>query len=277
MNTKQLEDWLRQHPHLEELARLHHRIEEILQELDEDEISLPELSELTQDALPVLHRQHLAPQFFTQAGASLRQLMERLPDPGLPQGLNHQCQLVQERFQQAPAEAEEVITKQVEGGHAQGNEGGEQVFFRFFSWMILRKFLLPLRDLVQERLEQQDIPLWQEPYCPFCGHGPALAQLKSTRGGRRRHLVCGSCGLTWGYQRTGCPYCGTNEQDQQAILELKEGSLRIDLCKQCKGFLKTIVSAKNAEILALDWTSLHADALAVEQGWQRRADSLYSL
>jgi FdhE protein len=62
------------------------------------------------------------------------------------------------------------------------------------------------------------------------------------------------------------------------ILELeREERFRIDVCRDCNGYLKTYTGEGEGELLLADWTTLHLDILAGREGFQRRADSLYEI
>jgi FdhE protein len=105
-----------------------------------------------------------------------------------------------------------------------------------------------------------------------------MAQLRRTGKGRERYLSCGCCGTRWNYQRTGCPFCGNPDQDKLEILELEEEKdFRIDVCHSCNGYLKTYTREGDEDLLLADWSTLHLDVLARQQGLQRRSNSLYEL
>lgn len=282
MSPVKLEELLLRHPHLEELARLHERIEQAMQSVEAN----PCVAEgpVPDDPLPLLLHHHLEPTFFAQSGDALRHLVTSLPADDLPAQFNQQCLLLHERLRQSPEEAARLIEEVVgagpracpSSGRTQGfaPTAAEDSLIRFLARTVLRKLLRPWREELELRLEHED---WSQPVCPLCGSGPAMAVLKSTRSGRQRLLVCGCCGMRWPWLRLGCAFCGNEEHCQLSMLELEDEVFRLDLCHQCKGFLKTCLSAGDEELLLADWTTLHLDALALAQGWQRRADSLYAL
>lgn len=216
----------------------------------------------------------------TQAGEALCQLLEAMPAQGLPAQFSEQC----ERLRQSPEEAVQMIADIVgtdprvcpdAEGQAQGSVPTEiDGLARFFVWKVLAALLQPWRELLESCLEELN---WQKAQCPLCGAGPAMAQISRSKKGSIRQLICGCCETRWPYQRLGCPYCGMTEAAQLAILELEDAPLRIDTCAQCQGFLKTYTSSGEEAVMLADWTTLHLDALAMQRGWQRLADSLYSL
>jgi FdhE protein len=146
---------------------------------------------------------------------------------------------------------------------------------RYLSWIALERVLRPW---IVSFAEWRSDTLWGRPSCPICGSLPTMAQLKRTNKGRERFLSCGCCRSRWSYQRTGCPLCGNLDQDKLEILELEqEKDFRIDVCRSCNGFLKTYTREGDEDLLLADWSTLHLDVLAGQQGLQRRANSLYEL
>ncbi len=57
----------------------------------------------------------------------------------------------------------------------------------------------------------------------------------------------------------------------------QEENFRIDVCRECNGYIKTYLSEGDEDILLADWSTLHLDVIASQQGLQRRANSLYEL
>ncbi|MGR0482745.1 MAG: formate dehydrogenase accessory protein FdhE [Candidatus Electronema sp. V4] len=281
MRPVKLEELLLRHPHLEELARLHECLEEALAEAGP--CTCPPADRGGSQS-PLLRHQGLDASLLTQAGEVLRQVLEALPAALLPTPFLDQCCQLRERLRQSPEEAalaiETVLTECRGGSRTALTVAQESPLLVFFIWKILTKLLAPWREDLEQRLPEL---AWDEPICPFCGSGPAMAMLKSTRSGRQRLLVCGCCGMRWPWLRLGCAFCGNEEHSQLAMLELEDEVFRLDLCHQCKGYIKTYIGNDAVEAVhepplqLADWTTLHLDALALAQGWQRRADSLYAL
>ncbi|WP_417909890.1 formate dehydrogenase accessory protein FdhE [Candidatus Electronema sp. PJ] len=271
MSPVKLEELLLRHPHLEELARLHECLEEALAEAGPP-------AGRGGSQLPLLRHQGLDTALLIQAGEVLRQVLEALPVALLPTPFLDQCGQLRERLRQSPGEAalaiETVLTECRGGSRTAPAVVQESSLLTFFIWKILTKLLAPWREDLEQRLPEL---AWDKPLCPFCGNGPAMAMLKGTRSGRKRLLVCGCCGMRWPWLRLGCAFCGNEEHSQLSMLELEDEVFRLDLCHQCQGFLKTCLRADADELVLADWTSLHLDALALAQGWQRRAASLYAL
>ena len=52
---------------------------------------------------------------------------------------------------------------------------------------------------------------------------------------------------------------------------------RIDLCRACKGYVKTYVGEGEEDLFLSDWSTLHLDLLAVRRGFRRLGASLYDI
>ncbi|MBE8950632.1 MAG: formate dehydrogenase accessory protein FdhE [Quinella sp. 3Q1] len=105
---------------------------------------------------------------------------------------------------------------------------------------------------------------WQENYCPICGRRPVMAQLKKFNDGRERRLLCGGCRTLWSWRRVGCPYCGNENLERIHILELDK-KMRLDVCDECRAYLKTYTDEDEENIYLRDWATLHLDLLAEEK------------
>ncbi|MBM4061426.1 MAG: formate dehydrogenase accessory protein FdhE, partial [Planctomycetes bacterium] len=117
---------------------------------------------------------------------------------------------------------------------------------------------------------------WGRRQCPTCGALPAMAQIVAEATSSRRLLACGLCGTRWSYRRIGCPFCGTEAAEHLGILAVDDDErLRIDVCRQCKGYLKTYAGEGDEELFLSDWPTMHLDVLAHEQGFVRAGSSLY--
>ncbi len=281
-----MEQWTEAHPHLAELARLHRCLEEaftdavgvppcVHPDAAEGQAQVPAPTAAAKDELPLLLHHRLDAAFLTQAGGALLRLMEALPAEGLPAPFLQECVHLRERLGQSATEAvlavETILT---------GCRGGSRTaptvspLLAFLIWKLLTKLLASWREDLEQRLPEL---AWEEPICPLCGAGPSMAQLVRTSTGRKRLLVCGCCAMRWEYKRIGCPHCGNEEQSQLSIIEPEDEPFRIDCCQQCKGYIKTYTGKDGDGLMLADWSSLHLDALAMQQGWQRQAESLYSL
>jgi FdhE protein len=57
----------------------------------------------------------------------------------------------------------------------------------------------------------------------------------------------------------------------------REESFRIDHCNECNGYIKTYLAEGDEELFLADWSTLHLDVIARQQGFERKANSLYEL
>jgi FdhE protein len=165
----------------------------------------------------------------------------------LPAEFKEQCKELDTQLKLEPSLAAKLVKNEAEAG-------GIAVLF---VQLAVRKLLQAHQARLTEVLDEAG---WQESYCPTCGAQPTLAQLKKTKSGRVRYLVCSSCHSKWHYKRIGCPYCGDSEQEHMSILEAEEESeLRLDICNSCNNYLKTYVDEGMEDIALQDWASLHMD------------------
>jgi len=140
---------------------------------------------------------------------------------------------------------------------------------QFFSLYLAR----PFRQQAARRLwDETWAGLWQEGYCPVCGHGPALGRLIGGSG--RRRLWCCGCNTSWPFARIACPFCQCHVQDQLGYLTVNEfPSCRIYVCDRCRRYLKTIVCPEE-ESAGDDWdydrdyfSTVVLDPIALGEGY----------
>ena len=94
------------------------------------------------------------------------------------------------------------------------------------------------------------------------------------RRGRGRQLACGCCRTRWTFKRVACPFCANEDANRLGVLELEgEPGLRLDVCEECKGYVKTYTGTRDLELVLSDWPTLHLDVLARERGYERRGAS----
>jgi FdhE protein len=105
-----------------------------------------------------------------------------------------------------------------------------------------------------------------------------MGTLVSIAEGRGRQLACGCCRTRWAFKRVACPFCGNEDANRLGVLELdQEPELRLDVCEECKGYVKTYTGTRDLELVLSDWPTLHLDVLARDRGYERRGASLYEL
>ncbi|MDI9569927.1 MAG: formate dehydrogenase accessory protein FdhE [Pseudomonadota bacterium] len=110
---------------------------------------------------------------------------------------------------------------------------------------------------------------WAEGYCPICGKEPKIGEIKEEEG--KRYLFCNQCGIEWPFLRIKCPFCGNEEQQTLAYFTVEDDErYRVDVCNECKRYIKIVDFRKTKEEANLDIediTTLHLDMLAAEEGY----------
>jgi FdhE protein len=112
---------------------------------------------------------------------------------------------------------------------------------------------------------------WEEGRCPVCHAVPSLAFLTPEEG---RTLSCSYCSTRGKWHRIGCPHCENRDARKLEIIEIEqEKGFRIDICNECKSYLKTTGAGLLKEYSAdlLDIISLPLDILAQNRGYKRRS------
>jgi FdhE protein len=116
---------------------------------------------------------------------------------------------------------------------------------------------------------------WWKGYCPICGSEPFMAEMKNEGGAEgARFLVCSSCGYEWRFNRLKCPFCeNANHEKLRYFYAEKEGkAYRIDVCDNCKRYIKTIDTRELGEdVIPLieDAGTLYLDVLAQKEGYTK--------
>ncbi|MEJ2363160.1 MAG: formate dehydrogenase accessory protein FdhE [Deltaproteobacteria bacterium] len=124
-----------------------------------------------------------------------------------------------------------------------------------------------------------DLDRWRYGYCPICGGLPAIAALIGEEG--KRVGLCSFCGHLWNLLRLSCPFCGTDKQaDLRYFFAEGDDLYTVQVCEQCKGYLKVVDTRKGGDPKALavdDVVTAHLDLLAEKEGYQRKAPRLWGI
>jgi FdhE protein len=127
----------------------------------------------------------------------------------------------------------------------------------------------PALNLSAEQLStylDPDHPI-EKDYCPVCGSLPGLSILE---GEGQRFLYCHFCWQKWPVKRLRCPFC--ENQDSHSLRYFyseSEIGYRVDVCDQCKKYIKTIDLRKITHPFyppLEQVTTLHLDIKAKEMG-----------
>ncbi|MGB5423747.1 MAG: formate dehydrogenase accessory protein FdhE [Desulfobacterales bacterium] len=109
---------------------------------------------------------------------------------------------------------------------------------------------------------------WEKGYCPVCGTFPGLAVLDHDG---RRLLHCSFCWTTWPAKRIFCPFCEkTGGKNFHTFYSEQEKDLRVDVCDDCKKYLKTVDTRATERIIYPPMeqiASLHLDINARQKGY----------
>jgi len=136
----------------------------------------------------------------------------------------------------------------------------------FLAQVALRPSLYALRDAASDRIDKEQ---WNYGYCPVCGSEPDMACFAKTG---KRYLHCELCGQEWAYHRLKCPFCQNEEHKTLGYFEAEqEEGLRVDFCRQCMKYLKSVdkrVFEEAAPMELENLATIHLDMLANEHGFK---------
>jgi len=267
--------WVEAHPYLEPLARFETVVADSAARTSLPEIdATPRESAATDHSagIPLLRGRSARVQL-AAAAEVLAQLAAQVAGSLLPPDMVVPCRQLEEVLIR-PQESLRAVEWLVNGsaGEPVATDPG---LLRLLGWAAVRR-VVPRASGNSEML--RDVTDWGRAQCPTCGSLPGMAQLVRESGTSVRWLACGCCRTRWRYRRIGCPFCGTVAPEHLAILELEdEERLRIDVCGQCKGYLKTYTGEEDEDLFLSDWPTLHLDIIARERGFERVGASLYEI
>lgn len=276
MSAPTQQAWLEAHPYLDAIARLQRIIEEAGARGDGPGVAEPKWDRYAADfarGVPLLRSDAAGFDPAPAAAEVLRRIVDRLAEAELPDTLAAEVRALRDGFSAAPEAPLETVRALVAA--KPDDEAPTSGVLAYLGWAALAHALAPiLPSYAAWRADDQ----WGRPTCPTCGAAPVLGQLVEEEAGRRRLLACGRCHTRWPWKRLACPFCTTELPEKLAILEIEgEGGFRIDVCDNCKGYVKTYAAEGNESFLLADWTTLHLDVLARDRGYERKGASLYEI
>lgn len=268
-------DWLGANPYLAGIARFQAIVEEALARAP-DRLARVERWEAwraeAEAGVPILRSRSAGVDFAPAAAATLGDLVEALAGAPVPERVAASLHEVREHLLLQRGGRDRAIAWIAAGAGADGapeNAG----LVKLLAWTAARRVLAPI-----SREAGQQVERWGRGHCPTCGALPAMAQLVEGEGGRPRLLACGCCGTRWRHRRIGCPYCDSEAPDSLGILEVEgDVPLRLDVCRECMGYLKVYTAEGDEETFLADWPTLHLDLAAANHGFRRLGSSLYDL
>jgi FdhE protein len=135
-----------------------------------------------------------------------------------------------------------------------------------------------LNSNVEQLKGNANIKNWLKGYCPICGSLPQISEIK---GEGQRYFVCSFCSFQWPGERLKCPFCENTDHDKlHYFYEENKEAHRVDLCDNCKQYIKTVDSRKldyEPELVLEDIVTIHLDILASEKGYKRPVPSPFGL
>jgi FdhE protein len=181
----------------------------------------------------------LAPEHLVADDQALAELFDQIGHivaerrPELAEALAGIRGWLDERRDQIGALAVEYLR---EGRVREGEEAGLDGYLLTFIFInALRPFL---RAQAQALASWVDDSVWYRGRCPICGGEPDVAALERESG--RRRLLCSRCDSEWAFRRVGCPFCGNDDPHQLAYYPSDDKVYRLNVCEQCRRYLKTI-------------------------------------
>ncbi|OQA33553.1 MAG: formate dehydrogenase accessory protein FdhE [Betaproteobacteria bacterium ADurb.Bin341] len=268
--------WIQTHPYLESIARFHHLLVQATGTRVTFE-AMPAWQDYAEDyrnGTPLLRSKSLNLDYAAASGEALAILVDKVLAAEVPERLAENCRQLH-NILTSPEERMSAIEWVVSGVPFTRAPPDPGVLL-LLGWSAVASVLTPVIEAFSCWRNEED---WGRGYCPTCGAAPVMAQIVPGEAGSQRFLFCGFCGTRWKYRRIGCPYCGNEISPRLGILEAEgeEGLLRIDVCEECRGYVKTYTGHGEETLFLADWTTLHLDILARERGFKRQGDSLYEI
>lgn len=143
----------------------------------------------------------------------------------------------------------------------------EKQVLGFITYNSLKPSLCACADQLSAYLNKNEP--WLKGYCPVCGSAPILSSLE---GEGARSLICSFCWHGWSVKRVFCPFCDTSDNKHlHYLFSEEEKDVRVDLCDNCKKYLKAIDTRQAARLIyppLEQVTTLHLDIKAQEEGYE---------
>lgn len=142
----------------------------------------------------------------------------------------------------------------------------DPMVLQFLGGMAIKPSLSALRDSISDTIDRVG---WEHGYCPLCGSRPDMAFFEKTG---KRYLHCELCGEEWPFPRVRCPFCDNHDHETLGYFQAEEEEgFRVDFCKQCQRYVKTIdkrVFEEPAPLELENLATIHLDLLATEHGFK---------
>ena len=146
------------------------------------------------------------------------------------------------------------------------------------QFLIHMSILPSIHANVEKLKDQVDLKNWLRGYCPICGSFPKMSELK---GEGQRYLLCAFCDFTWPGERLKCPFCENKDHEKlHYFYAERQETYRVDLCNNCKQYIKTVDSRKldyEPDLNLEDIVTIHLDILANEKGFKRPVSNVWGI
>lgn len=151
---------------------------------------------------------------------------------------------------------------------AQYKTGIEECIF------MLTNILRPLLSLLRERSTSLISAAGSPLRCPFCGQYPDMSLIGGGEEGKR-FLHCSLCGHRWPFKRIACAVCGTEDASKLEYLSAEgDTRYRIDVCRECGGYIKTVrldkfEESEGCDLMVENIMTAGLDGAAMREGYRR--------
>ncbi len=141
-------------------------------------------------------------------------------------------------------------------------------------WLIAELAVSPFAHALQRFIFAHEgltdaLAEWHHGYCPACGSWPALAEVV----GGHRTMRCSFCATAWELNTYACVYCAeSGESFVTAAPNEARTDRRLELCRTCGGYLKTVDVPELSPfpLLAIgDLETMDLDLAAMENNYRR--------
>ena len=151
-----------------------------------------------------------------------------------------------------------------------GDIKGSEELLLFVALHIARPFFEAVAAKLNDKVMDE---LWIKNRCPVCGSEAQMAKLDKEVG--RKILSCLLCGSEWRFMRVKCPFCNNENHKSLKFLEVEGSPYRIDICEQCKRYIKTLDEREGGddEVAVIpsitDLATMYLDIIAENEGYER--------
>lgn len=131
--------------------------------------------------------------------------------------------------------------------------------------LALKPFLSRCADAVQPAA---GLKAWRHNRCAVCGGEAEFGVVESAE---VRRLICGQCGLRWGFPADCCPFCPDGAGGRLTSFSTPDRRYQVTACESCRRYLKSYSGQQGQRpvLPAVDTlATLPLDAAAIQRGYQ---------